>query len=220
MKAIILFSGGVDSTVALAMAQARGLECHAISFNYGQRHVIELEYAKKITQHYNINHKIIIIDPNTFAKSSLTSNIPVPKDRNTDSIASGGIPNTYVPARNTLFISYAIGQAEIHNAQEIHVGCNALDRNPYPDCRIEYLNAFQKVINLATKQAIEGNPPKIVFPLIEMGKAEIFQKAFELKAPIELTFSCYDPTDKNQPCGRCDACFLRHEGLSQFARNV
>ncbi len=209
MKAIILLSGGVDSTVVLAMAMERGLECYAISFHYGQRHKIELKAAAKISQIYDIEHKLIHIDPKTFSNSSLTSDLAVPKGRSATEIAQGGIPNTYVPARNTLFLSYALGQAEILDASEIHVGFNAMDYNAYPDCRPEFLEAFQIVANLGTKQGAEGRGAKIFAPLIKMNKSEIFEEGRKLKAPLHLTFSCYDPTVNEEPCQQCDACMLR-----------
>lgn len=209
MKAVILLSGGVDSCVILAKALEKGMVCHALSFDYGQRHRIELKYATQIAKHYGISHSIINIDPRTFANSSLTTSLPVPKDRNRASIAAGGIPTTYVPARNTLFISYAMGQAEIWQAQEIHVGFNAVDRAPYPDCRVEYLEAIQGVINLATRQAVEGSAPKLIAPLISMDKDQIFKEGIRLRVPLQMTFSCYDPTPAQKPCRRCDACILR-----------
>jgi 7-cyano-7-deazaguanine synthase len=209
MKAIIVFSGGVDSTVVLSMAIDRGLECHAISFDYGQRHRVELKAAAAIAKFYGINQQVIKIETPALAGSSLISKLAVPKDRSMSAIAAGGIPNTYVPGRNTLFLAYAMGFAESLNAQEIHVGYNALDRIPYPDCRIEYLNAMQEVINLATRQAVEGNAPKIIAPLLHMDKKEIFQEGRRLNVPLDMTFSCYDPTPEEKPCGHCDACMLR-----------
>lgn len=209
MKAVILFSGGVDSTVILALALKRGLECHALSFDYGQRHRVELESAKAIAAHYGVSHQIIVIDPKSFGKSSLVSSLAVPKGRNLEQISAGGIPNTYVPARNTLFLAYALGQAEILEADEIHVGFNALDRNPYPDCRPAFAQAFQGVINVATKQSVEGRAPQLCTPLIDWDKAKIIQEGVALNAPLHMTFSCYDPTPAGKPCGVCDACVLR-----------
>ncbi len=209
MKAIILLSGGADSTVALAMALERGLICYGLSFNYGQRHLIELKAAAAIAKYYGIEQKIIQIDPNTFTKSALTTKEAVPKNRTSQQIAESGIPSTYVPARNTLFLAYALGQAEIWGAEEIHVGFNALDYNPYPDCRPEFLQAFQGVANLGTQQAIEHKAPQIIAPLIRMNKREIFEMGRKLNAPLQLTFSCYDPTPDEQACKICDACILR-----------
>lgn len=213
MKAIILLSGGLDSTVMLAKALQQGNECYALSFNYGQRHKIELKAAENIAAFYDVPHRIIMIDPACFDNSSLVTSLAVPKDRTAQQISSGGIPNTYVPARNTLFLAYAVGQAEILEAQEIHVGFNAMDCNPYPDCRPEFVNAFQLVINIATKQGVEGRPPRLITPLIDLNKTEIFKLGFSLNAPIDLSFSCYDPTIDDRPCHHCDACILRNAAL-------
>lgn len=213
MKAIILLSGGLDSTVMMAIALKNDRECHAISFDYGQRHKCELEHAKAVAAHYNVPHKIITIDPSCFDNSSLVSSMTVPKNRKLTEMNNGKIPNTYVPARNTLFLAYALGQAEIQCAQEIYAGMNALDSLPYPDCRPEFVNAFQGLMNVATKQAVEGNPPKLVTPLLHWNKTEIIQQGMLLKAPIHLTWSCYDPSPKKDPCGSCDACILRNDAL-------
>lgn len=215
MRAIVLLSGGLDSTVLLAIALKQQRECYALSFDYGQRHRIELDSAKKIARHYGVDHRIIAIDPTVFAKSSLVSTAAVPKDRTPSQISSGSIPNTYVPARNTLFLAYALGQAEIQDAKEIYVGFNALDRLPYPDCRPEFVHAFQALIQVATKQSVEGEPPKIMTPLIDWDKCEIIRQGQALNAPLDLTFSCYDPCN-NQPCLRCDACVLRHAAFEQI----
>lgn len=215
MKAIILLSGGLDSAVVLALALEKGRECLAISFDYGQRHRIELEYAKKLAQHYGIPHHVIHMGKNCFANSSLVSKETVPKNRSMEAIKNGDTPNTYVPARNTLFLALATAQAEIFNAQEIYAGPNLLDRKPYPDCRPEFYQAFQSVINLASKQAVEGNPPHLLTPLIDWNKKEIVEQGTRLKVPFHLTFSCYDPTPDSEPCLQCDACLLRLEGLGQ-----
>ncbi|NGX41790.1 MAG: 7-cyano-7-deazaguanine synthase [Chlamydiae bacterium] len=213
MKVIVLLSGGIDSTVVLASALATGRECLAISFDYGQKHIIELEHARDIAKHYDVKHAIIQIGRNCFGNSSLTSTKKVPKNRTTEEIIHSQIPSTYVPARNTLFLAYAIGQAEIHNAQEIYAGPNILDRNAYPDCRPEFYQAFQQVATFATKQAVEGNPPRIVTPLIDLNKKEIVSEGKKLNIPFDLTFSCYDPTPEGKPCHQCDACILRAEAL-------
>lgn len=215
MKALVLLSGGMDSAVVLALALEKKRKCYALSFDYGQRHLIELEFSKKITAHYGIEQKIIKIDPNTFAHSALVEPLEVPKDRNITQIASSGIPNTYVPARNTLFLAYAAGQAEMLDAKEIYAGPNLLDRNPYPDCRPEFYNAYQNVLNLATKQAVEGTPPILLTPLIDMDKNTIVQEGKKLHVPFHLTFSCYDPS-MSTPCGRCDACVIRLKALSEI----
>lgn len=212
MKAIILFSGGLDSTVVLAMAKAQGRNCIALSFDYGQSHRIELEHAKAIAEEYQVTHKIIKIDPECFEQTALVNNIQAPKNRTPDEIARGGIPSTYVPARNTLFLAYAAGQAEIYGAEEIHCGPNLLDRNPYPDCRPEFYDAFQGVLRLATKQAAEGTPPALITPLIDWDKKRIVEEARKLEVPIQMTFSCYTPHE-GSPCGACDACTLRDEAL-------
>ncbi len=212
MKAIILFSGGLDSTVVLAMALSDKKDCMALSFDYGQRHRIEIEHAKKIAEHYRIPHKIITIDPDCFENTALVNDIELPTHRTKEEIAKDGIPSTYVPARNTLFLAFAAGQAEIHNAQEIHCGPNFLDQNPYPDCRPEFYQAFQCVVNIATRQSANGAPPKIITPLISWDKKRIVEKAKTLNVPISLTFSCYDPKGIH-PCEVCDACMLRNEAL-------
>jgi len=214
MKAIILMSGGIDSTVSLALALEKGLECIALSFDYGQRHWIELTSARAICKHYNVAHQIIKIDPKAFGMSSLVEiDSPMPKDRTIEEISGEGIPNTYVPARNTLFLSFALSQAEILNADEIHFGMNAHDINAYPDCRPEYVKAFQDLVNVATKQSLEKKPPQIITPLSAMTKAEIISEGYRLNTPIELTHSCYNPTNSNQQCGVCDACILRNDGF-------
>jgi 7-cyano-7-deazaguanine synthase len=209
-KAVILFSGGFDSTVVLAAALANNRKCLALSFDYGQRHKVELEAAKKIALHYGVEHKIIRIDPDTFKtkNSCLVSNMSVQKNRSLEEMQNGKIPATYVPARNSLFIAYALVQAEIFEADEIHLGPNKLDQTPYPDCRPEFVESFQAIANLATKRAVEGNAPKLITPLMYMDKTEIARLGNQLNAPLELTFSCYDPQDK-LPCGQCDACLLR-----------
>lgn len=211
MRAIVLFSGGLDSTVMLAKAIAEGRSCHALSFDYGQRHRRELEAAKAITAHYQIPHHIIRIDPTTFALSSLVSDLEVPKGRTPKEIDAAGTPNTYVPARNTLFLAYALGQAEILGAQEIYIGVNSLDGN-YPDCRPDFINAFQGLFHVATKQGLQGNSPSLVAPLIGSTKTEIIRLGRALKAPLDLSFSCYDPV-MGAACQQCDACVLRHQGF-------
>lgn len=211
MKAVVLLSGGLDSTVVLALALEKGRECYAVSFNYGQRHWVELEYAQKIANHYGVSHCVLTIDPNSFANadSSLISDHRVPKHRSIQEIAANRIPNTYVPARNTLFMAYSMAQAEILDAQEIHVGSNAMDFGPYPDCRPVFYHHFQQVINVGTRQALNGSPPTLVTPLIHWDKKDIFEQGCRLNIPFSLTFSCYDPTPKGEVCEHCDACILR-----------
>jgi len=213
-------SGGLDSTVILAIALAKKRECLLISFDYGQRHKIELESAKAIAKYYNVPHKIITIDPAAFGGSSLfgssllekESCCEVPKNRSIDEIKASSTPNTYVPARNTIFLSFALAQAEIFGAVEIYIGPNALDIK-YPDCSQAFVDAFQGVIHVATKQAVDGKAPKLVAPLINLNKAEIVALGRSLNAPLDLSFSCYDPTESNQPCLKCDACTLREDGF-------
>jgi 7-cyano-7-deazaguanine synthase len=214
MKSLVLFSGGVDSTVALAIALSEGRKCYALSFNYGQRHQIELDAAKTIAAHYHVPHQIITIDPTPFANSSLVNfDLLVAQNRSTDEIATSGIPNTYVPGRNTLFLAYALSMAEALEAQEIVIGANAMDASPYPDCRPEYFDAFQGLANIATKQAVEGRGPKISTPLLFWNKSEIVQKGKDLNAPLKITISCYSP-NKNKPCEHCDACILRNQAFA------
>jgi 7-cyano-7-deazaguanine synthase len=213
MKAIVLLSGGIDSTIMLAKAVKEGREVTAISFDYGQRNFPEIKAAINIAEHYDVNHRIIKLDSNTFDKSSLVHKSSVPKGRTLAQINNGTIPSTYVPARNTLFLAYAASQAEILEANEIYFGANAADQIPYPDTRPAYLQAFQAVLNLATKQAAEGNPPKLLFPLIKLQKHDIIKLGHELKAPLKLSISCYDPHKDGTHCGCCDACYLRKEGF-------
>lgn len=212
-RAVVLFSGGLDSTVVLASALAQGRECLALSFDYGQRHRIELEAAKKIAHHYGVEHRIIRIEPEIFHMegSALTGNGTIGKNRTAEEMQNGTVPSTYVPARNTLFIAYALVQAEIFGADEIYLGPNKLDQIPYPDCRPQFIQYFQSVANIATKRAVEGAPPCLVTPLIDMDKRQIVEWGISLQAPLELTFSCYDPVETS-PCGQCDACRLRAEG--------
>lgn len=209
MHAIVLLSGGLDSTVVLALAQEKGMECTALTFDYGQRHKVELLHAKKIADHYGVSQHVVSIDSKVFARSSLFGVGAIPTKRTAKQIVQGGIPSTYVPARNTIFIAYAIGLAEVLKADEIHLGANRSDCAGYPDCRPEYYAAFQMVVNLATQQAVEEQPPKLVTPLIHLDKRDIVAEAKRLDAPVELTFSCYSPSVKGAPCLQCDACTLR-----------
>ena len=213
-KAVILLSGGIDSTVVLAKALNENIECLALSFDYGQRHKIELEAAKKIALHYGIEHKILPISQDTFYMpgASLISGDSVQKNRSFSEMQSGKIPSTYVPARNTLFIAYALVLAETFEANEIHLGPNKLDQKPYPDCRPEFIHSFQSVANVATKRAVNGMAPLLVAPLLDMDKREIIALGIALNAPLEMTFSCYDPQGF-KPCEECDACLLRADGF-------
>lgn len=212
-KAIVLLSGGIDSTVILAKALSEGKKCLALSFDYGQRHRVELEAAASVAAFYHVPQKTIAIDPSAFAKTSLLSG-EVPKYSSMEETKAEKIPSTQVPARNTLFLAYALGQAEIHGSDEIHIGPNAQDFIPYPDCRPVFYEAFQKMANYATKQAVEGKAPTIVTPLIYLEKKEIVELGKALKAPLELTFSCYDPTLDSKPCNHCLACHVRNNAFS------
>lgn len=207
---VVLLSGGLDSTTVLALAQRQGFAVHALSFRYGQRHQHELEAARKIaTRAGVVRHAVIDIDLAQFGGSALTTDMEVPKDRPTNEI-SHGIPITYVPARNTVFLSVALAYAEVSGAFDIFLGINALDYSGYPDCRPEFLDAFQRLANLATKAGVEG-PQKfrIHAPLLHMSKAEIIATGLALGCDYSLTRSCYDPRPGGEACGRCDACQLR-----------
>lgn len=212
-KAIILFSGGLDSTVMLAQALAEGKTCYLLSFFYGQRHAVELKSAANIAEHYRVAQKTIHIDLSWMHTSSLLSEMTVPQGRTLEKIETSGIPSTYVPARNTLFLSYAAGLAEVLGADEIHFGCNQNDLTAYPDCRPDYIAAIQTTLNLATKSGREGRGLKIVTPLAALNKAGIVSLARQLNVPIEMTWSCYSPTISETPCGTCDACYLRQMAL-------
>ncbi|PYO91627.1 MAG: 7-cyano-7-deazaguanine synthase QueC [Gemmatimonadetes bacterium] len=209
--AVVLLSGGVDSATTLAIAQAQGFECHALSFSYGQRHGVELAAARRIAQAFGVDHKVLEIDLRAFGGSALTDEIAVPKDRPIDD----SIPVTYVPARNTIFLSFALAWAEVLGARDIFIGVNALDYSGYPDCRPDYIAAFQKLADLATKAGVEGARFRVHTPLIEMTKADIIRKGLELGVDYALTFSCYDPSPAGEPCGRCDACLIRAKGFAE-----
>lgn len=215
-RAICLLSGGLDSTTCLAIARRQGFECYCLSFDYGQRHRIELEAARRVAESLGAQeHRTIKIDLRVFGGSALTSHIDVPKDRN-ETEMTNGIPVTYVPARNTVFLSFALAYAEVVAASEIFIGVNALDYSGYPDCRPEFIRAFENMANLATKAAVEGTL-KIVIraPLMHMTKAEIVRNAAELGVDLGLTHSCYDPDAAGRPCGRCDSCLLRRKGFQE-----
>ena len=208
-RAVVLLSGGVDSTTTLAIAKAEGFQCHALSFSYGQRHEVELEAARRIARIFGVDHKILQIDLRAFGGSALTDDIAVPKDRGPDAT----IPVTYVPARNTIFLSFALAWAEVLGARDIFIGVNALDYSGYPDCRPEYIAAFQRMADLATKAGVEGGRFRIHTPLISLSKADIIRKGLELGVDYGLTFSCYDPTPDGRPCGHCDSCRIREQGF-------
>ena len=209
-RAVVLLSGGVDSTTTLAIAKAQAFACYALSFRYGQRHVIELEAARRVATASGVEHKIIDIDLRAFGGSALTDDISVPKDRPLDDT----IPVTYVPARNTIFLSFALAWAEVLGAQDIFIGVNALDYSGYPDCRPEYIAAFQRMADLATKAGVEGARFRVHTPLIELSKADIIRKGLELGVDYDLTFSCYDPSPEGTPCGHCDSCRIREQGFA------
>ena len=213
-KAIVLLSGGLDSTTVLAAAVKKEFDIIALSFNYGQRHNYEIQCAKEIASSYNvIKHQIANIDLGAIGGSALTDDIDVPKNRDAAEMDSE-IPITYVPARNTIFLSYALALAEVENAFHIFIGVNALDYSGYPDCRPEYIESFQKMGRLATKSGIEETEQlQIHTPLIDLKKSEIIQLGIELGVDYSKTHSCYDPLGKDKPCGICDACILRMKGF-------
>ena len=215
-RAVILLSGGLDSATTLAIAKAEGFDCYALSFRYGQRHAAELEAARRVAKHLGAtDHVILDIDLRKFGGSALTADIAVPKDR----AIGPGIPVTYVPARNTIFLSFALAWAEVLGAQDIFIGVNALDYSGYPDCRPEYIAAFQRMADLATKSGVEGSQRLTIHaPLIQMTKAEIIRKGIELGVDYDLTFSCYDPAPDGAPCGHCDSCRIRAQGFAEALR--
>ncbi|MFL3028140.1 MAG: 7-cyano-7-deazaguanine synthase QueC [Candidatus Neomarinimicrobiota bacterium] len=213
-KAIVLLSGGLDSTTVLAAAVKKGFHIIALSFNYGQRHNYEIQCAKEIASSYDVlKHQIAKIDLGDIGGSALTDDIDVPKNRDAAEMDSE-IPITYVPARNTIFLSYALALAEVENTFHIFIGVNALDYSGYPDCRPEYIESFQKMGRLATKSGVEKTEQlQIHTPLIDLKKSEIIQLGIELGVDYSKTHSCYDPLGKDEPCGKCDACILRIKGF-------
>jgi 7-cyano-7-deazaguanine synthase len=212
--AVVLLSGGVDSTTTLAMARSEGFDCYALSFDYGQRHRYELEAARAVARALGAaEHRVATIDLRAFGGSALTDDIDVPKDRPPDEIP-GGIPITYVPARNTIFLSFALGWAEVLGAADIFIGVNAVDYSGYPDCRPQYIAAFEAMANLATRMGVEGKRITIHTPLIELTKTQIIQRGTGLGVDYGLTFSCYDPDpETGRPCDHCDSCLLRARGF-------
>lgn len=215
-KAVVLLSGGVDSTTILAIAQSQGYDVYTMSFRYGQRHILELDCAEQISKKMGAKkHVIIDIDLRAFGGSALTDDIDVPKERSDQEIGTG-IPITYVPARNTIFLSFALAWAETLEIDTIFIGVNALDYSGYPDCRPEYIEAYQQMANLATKAGVEGTAKlKIETPLISMTKAQIMRKGVELGVDYGLTLSCYDPDPQGRACGACDSCLLRIKGFEE-----
>ena len=215
-KAVVLLSGGLDSATVLAIAKSQGYELYALSFSYGQRHVIELEAARRVSAAVGVaDHLIAKIDLRVFGGSALTAEIDVPKGRTADEM-SHDIPITYVPARNTIFLSFALAWAEVLGSSDIFIGVNALDYSGYPDCRPEFIEAFEKMANLATRAGVEGRQAlRVHTPLIALTKAEIIAKGIELGVDYGLTSSCYDPGPKSEPCGECDSCLLRRKGFRE-----
>jgi 7-cyano-7-deazaguanine synthase len=215
-RAVVLLSGGLDSATTLAIAASRGFEPFALSFRYGQRHEVELQAARRVAERAGVReHVVIDIDLRKFGGSALTDDIDVPKARSLNEIGHG-IPVTYVPARNTIFLSFALAWAEVLGSGDVFIGVNALDYSGYPDCRPEYIKAFQRMANLATKAGVEGSQNvKIHTPLIDLSKAEIIQTGLELGVDYSLTLSCYDPTRSGEACGDCDACLLRLKGFRE-----
>lgn len=215
-NAICLLSGGLDSTTVLAMAKAQGFNVTALSFSYGQRHHFELDQARIVADKFGVaKHVIIDIDLRSTGGSALTSDIDVPKNRSIDTMTDG-VPITYVPARNTIFLSYALAWAEVIGANDIFIGVNVLDYSGYPDCRPEYIEAFEKMANLATKAStVDGHHLKIHAPLIQLTKADIIREGLSLGVDYSITSSCYDPEPNGKPCGSCDSCLLRKKGFSE-----
>ncbi|MBP8985327.1 MAG: 7-cyano-7-deazaguanine synthase QueC [Syntrophobacterales bacterium] len=215
-KAVVLTSGGVDSTTAMAVAREEGYELYSLTFGYGQRHAVELDAARRVAEAFGAKeHLLIRLDLRKIGGSALTADIPVPKSR-TGGEMRQEIPVTYVPARNTIFLSYALAWAEVLEAPDIFVGVNALDYSGYPDCRPEYIRAFEEMANLAIKAAVEGRfRVKIHAPLINLSKAQIILKGKALGVDYSLTHSCYDPSPEGKACGRCDSCLLRKKGFRE-----
>jgi 7-cyano-7-deazaguanine synthase len=215
-KAVVLLSGGLDSTTVLAIAKAEGFTLYALSFRYGQRHAVELESARRVARVLGAaQHVVVDIDLRTFGGSALTADIDVPKGRAPDAMVEG-IPVTYVPARNTVFLSFALAWAEVVGAADIFIGVNALDYSGYPDCRPEYIEAFERMANLATKAGVEGTSRlKIHAPLMQLTKAQIIQRGTDLGVDYGVTSSCYDPAADGTPCGGCDSCQLRAKGFEE-----
>jgi 7-cyano-7-deazaguanine synthase len=215
-RAVCLLSGGLDSSTCLAWARREGFECFALSFDYGQRHKSELDAARRVALALGAaEHRIVTIDLRQFGGSALTADIEVPKGRDTEAMAHG-VPITYVPARNTVFLSLALAWAEVLGASDLVIGVNAIDYSGYPDCRPEFIDAFERMANLATKAGVEGAQRlRIHTPLLHLTKAGIVQLALSLGLDVALTRSCYDPDAEGRPCGRCDSCQLRLKGFAE-----
>jgi 7-cyano-7-deazaguanine synthase len=215
-RCVVLLSGGLDSTTTLAIAKDLGFETYALTFRYGQRHEVEIEAARRTAARFGVaDHAVAAIDLRVFGGSALTSDIPVPKDRDVGEM-SEGIPVTYVPARNTIFLSFALAWAEVLGSSDIFIGVNALDYSGYPDCRPEYIAAYENMANLATKAGVEGGRRLTIHtPLIDLTKAQIIKKGIELGVDYSQTISCYDPGEDGLSCGHCDACQLRLKGFAE-----
>ncbi len=213
-RAVVLLSGGLDSYTAAALARADGFELYALTVRYGQRHAREIDAARAVASALRVaRHVVVDVDLSTFGGSSLTADIPVPKDRASDPTE---IPSTYVPARNTIFLSLALGWAEVLGASDIVIGVNALDYSGYPDCRPEFVAAFEQLARLATRAGVEGGEFRVHAPLVAMSKADIIRRGLALGLDYGLTHSCYDPLPDGRPCGRCDSCTLRAAGFAQI----
>ena len=213
MRAVVLLSGGLDSYTAAAIVKAQRFSLFALTLHYGQRHAREVEAARDVARALGIEqHLELEVDLRAIGGSSLTSNVPVPRDRNLD---ESDIPSTYVPARNTIFLSLALGWAEVLGAHDIVVGVNALDYSGYPDCRPEFISAFERLANLGTRAGVEGGRYRVRTPLIALGKADIIRRGLELGLDYRLTHSCYDPSADGRPCGQCDSCVLRAKGFRE-----
>jgi 7-cyano-7-deazaguanine synthase len=214
-RAVVLLSGGIDSTTTLTIAIAEGYEAYALSFDYGQRHQIETKAARRVAGSLGAKeHRVAKIDLRVFGGSALTDDIDVPKQRSEKEIGHG-VPVTYVPARNTIFLAYALAWAEVISGSDIFLGVNAIDYSGYPDCRPKFIEAFETLANLATKAGVEGRRFQIHTPLIKFSKAEIIRKAVELGVDLSLTHSCYDPSPQGLACGECDSCLLRLKGFRE-----
>ncbi len=215
-RAVCLLSGGLDSTTCLAIALRAGFDCYCLSFDYGQRHLAELAAANRVAGAMGAReHRTVQMDLRVFGGSALTSSLAVPKSSN-GQIANDAIPVTYVPARNTIFLSFALAYAEVIGSSHIFIGVNALDYSGYPDCRPEFIEAFERMANLATKAGVKGQTKlRIETPLLHMTKADIVRKAVELGVDLSLTHSCYDPSASGQACGGCDSCLLRRKGFAE-----
>lgn len=212
-RAVVLLSGGLDSTTTLAIARANGYEIYAISFNYGQRHLVELEAATRVAAAFGVKeHLVVTVDLRAIGASALTADLDVPKGRSLEEM-SHDIPVTYVPARNTVFLALALAWAEALDARHLFIGVNALDYSGYPDCRPEFIQAFVRMANLGTRAGVEGRPFQVHTPLISMTKAEIIRTGLALGVDYSLTHSCYDPQPNGRPCAACDSCRLRHRGF-------